>query len=112
MFTNPKKLILCATNHSLTAGLWHGTKLQSYAVFSSSDADYTAFGDFLAQHSGTNIYLIVDAVEEDYKLESMPHTTGGARREIVERKLNHFNRNSVYRAAHFINRSTDRKSVV
>ena len=109
MLTNPKKLILCATNSSLTAGLWYGTKLQSYAVFSHSDADYTAFSEFLAQHSGTNIYLIVDAVEEDYKLESMPHTTGAARREIVERKLNHFNRNSVYRAAHFINRSTDKR---
>lgn len=109
MFSNPKKLILCATNQSLTAGLWYGTKLQSYAVFSNSDADYSAFGEFLAQHSGTNIYLIVDAVEEDYKLESMPHTTGGARREIVERKLSQFNRNSVYRAAHFINRSIDKR---
>ena len=109
MFSNPKKLILCATNQSLTAGLWYGTKLQSYAVFSNSDADYSVFGDFLAQHSGTNIYLIVDAVEEDYKLESMPHTTGGARHEIVDRKLNQFNRNSVYRAAHFINRSMDKR---
>ncbi len=109
MFSNPKKLILCATNQSLTAGLWYGTKLQSYAVFSNSDQDYTAFGEFLAQHSGTNIYLIVDVIEEDYKLESLPHTTGGARREIVDRKLNQFNRNSVYRAAHFINRSTDKR---
>jgi hypothetical protein len=109
MFTNPKKLILCATNQSLTAGLWYGAKLQSYAVFGNSDADYTAFGEFLAQHTGTNIYLIVDAIEEDYKLESMPHTTGGARREIVERKLSQFNRNSVYRAAHFINRATDKR---
>ena len=79
MFSNPKKLILCATNQSLTAGLWYGTKLQSYAVFNNSDTDYSAFDEFLAQHSGTNIYLIVDAVEEDYKLESLPHTTGAAR---------------------------------
>ena len=109
MLSNRKKLILCATNTSLTAGLWYGTKLQSYTVFSNSDADYSAFSEYLAQHIGTNIYLIVDAVEEDYKLESMPHTTGGARREIVARKLNQFNRNSVYRAAHFINRATDKR---
>ena len=109
MFTNPKKLILCATNQSLTAGLWHGTKLQNYAVFSNTDQDYTAFGEFLAQYKGINIYLIVDAIEEDYKLEIMPHTTGSARREMVERKLNQFNRSSVYRAAHFINRSTDKR---
>jgi hypothetical protein len=109
MLSNPKKLILCATNKSLTAGLWYGAKLQSYAVFSNTDDDYTAFSEYLAQYGDTNIYLIVDAIEEDYKVESLPHTTGGARREIIERKLGQFNRNSVYRAAHFINRSTDKR---
>jgi uncharacterized membrane protein len=109
MLSNSKKLILCATNKSLTAGLWHGTKLQTYAVFSNTDEDYTAFSEYLAQQGDTNIYLIVDAIEEDYKVESLPHTTGGARREIIERKLGQFNRNSLYRAAHFINRSTDKR---
>lgn len=109
MLSNPKKLILCATSNSLTAGLWYGTKLQTYASFSNADKDYTAFSEYLAQHNDANVYLIVDAVEEDYKLESLPHTTGGARREIVERKLNQFNRNSVYRAAHFINRASDKR---
>jgi len=109
MFENSKKLILCATNNSLTVGLWHGTKLQTYVIFSNSDQNYTAFSEYLSQHANTNIYLIVDAVEEDYKLESLPHTTGSARREIVDRKLNQFNRNSLYRAAHFINRATDKR---
>ncbi len=109
MLTNPKKIILCVTGQSLTAGLWYGTKLQNYAVFNNSDQDYAAFSEFLALYSGSNIYLIADAVEEDYKLESIPHTTGGARREIIDRKLSQFNRSSVYRAAHFINRATDKR---
>jgi len=109
MLENSKKLILCVTNNSLTAGLWQGTKLQTYAVFNNTDQNYTAFSEYLAQHGNTNIYLIVDAVEEDYKLESLPHTTGRARREIVDRKLNQFNRNSLYRTAHFINRATDKR---
>lgn len=109
MFTNSKKIILCATNTSLTAGYWHGTKLQTYAVFSNTSQDHTRFSEYLAQHNDINIYLIADAVEEDYRLESLPHTTGGARREMVERKLNQFNRNSLYRAAHFINRANDKR---
>jgi hypothetical protein len=109
MLTNPKKIILCVTNTSLTAGFWHGTKLQTYAVFSNSSQEHTRFSEFLAQYKDINIYLIADAVEEDYRLESLPHTTGGARREIVERKLNQFNRNSLYRAAHFINRASDKR---
>jgi hypothetical protein len=109
MLNSAKKLILCANNNSLTAGVWHGTRLQNYAVFNNIDQDYTAFSEYLAQQPNTNIYLIVDAVEEDYRLESLPHTTGRARAEIIERKLNQFNRNSVFRAAHFINRSTDKR---
>lgn len=109
MLNNAKKLILCATNSSLTAGLWYGSKLQTYAVFSNISQDHTAFSEYLAKNNDTNIYLIVDAVEEDYRVESLPHTTGGARREIVDRKLNQFNRNSVYRAAHYINRATDKR---
>ena len=109
MLNSAKKLILCANNNSLTAGIWHGTKLQSHTVFNNADQDYTAFGEYLAQHVNTKVYLIVDAVEEDYKLESLPHTAGGARREIIERKLNQFNRNSIFRAAHFINRGLDKR---
>ncbi|MBC7755786.1 MAG: hypothetical protein H7Z20_03920 [Bdellovibrio sp.] len=109
MFENTKKLICCATNQSLIAGLWHGTKLQTYAVFRNTDDDHTAFSQYISQFANTNIYLIVDAIEEDYKVESLPHTSGAARREIIERKLNQFNRNSVYRAAHFINRATDKR---
>jgi hypothetical protein len=109
MFENTKKLICCATNQGLIAGLWHGTKLQTYAVFNNVDEDHTAFSQFLSQYVDVNIYLIVDAIEEDYKVESLPHTAGKARREIIDRKLNQFNRNSLYRAAHFINRATDKR---
>ncbi|MES2501349.1 MAG: hypothetical protein V4545_01995 [Pseudomonadota bacterium] len=109
MLSSAKKLILCANNNSLTAGIWYGTKLQSFAVFNNIDQDYTAFSEYLAKQPDTNIYLIVDAVEEDYKLESLPHTAGRARREIIDRKLNQFNRNSTFRAAHFINRSADKR---
>ena len=109
MFGNTQKLILCVTNQSLTAGLWHGSKLQSYHIFKNHDEDHTAFSQYLAKHHDINVYLIVDAIEEDYKLEALPHTTGGARREIVERKLSQFNRNSIYRVAHYINRDKDKR---
>jgi hypothetical protein len=63
----------------------------------------------LSKNPDINVYVIVDAIEEDYKLEALPHTTGNARKEIVERKLSQFNRNSTYRTAHYINRDTDKR---
>ena len=109
MFTSAKKLILCVSNTRLTVGIWRGSKLLSFTVFNQAEQDYSAFSEYLAQNPNTPVYLIVDAVEEDYKLESLPHTQGNARRELIERKLNQFNRNSIFRAAHFINRSADKR---
>ncbi len=103
------KLVLCATSHNLLAGLWHAGKLQSSQAFSNDDAGHDAFTEFLHQHPGTPVYLMVDAVEEDYRLESVPHTTGAAKRELIERKLNQFYRGLEYRTAHFINRDKDKR---
>ena len=65
MLTSKQKIILCATNTSLTAGYWQGAKLQNYSVFLNADQDHTAFSQFLSQYLGVDIYLIADAVEED-----------------------------------------------
>ncbi|HLD08574.1 MAG TPA: hypothetical protein VJB68_00840, partial [Methylophilaceae bacterium] len=40
---------------------------------------------------------------------TLPHTSGGARREVVERKLSQLYRGITYRAAHFINREQDKR---
>jgi len=56
-----------------------------------------------------NAYLIADAIEEEYRLESLPHTSGNARAELLERKLNQFNRNNLFRTAHFINQDKDKR---
>ncbi len=106
MKNRPHKLVLCATSHSLLAGLWRAGKLQGSQVFNNDDAGHEAFTEFLKQYISTPVYLMVDAVEEDYRLESVPHTTGAAKKELVNRKLNQFYRGLEYRTAHFVNRET------
>jgi len=104
-----EKIILCATSYQLTAGIWRAGKLHSYQVYQNDEQGHADFTQFLQQHSKTNIYLLADAVEEDYRLESLPHTFGNARRELVERKLSQLYRGVVYRAAHFIHREKDKR---
>lgn len=106
MFT---KLILCATNHGLTVGIWHWGKLRSYQVFENDNDGQRDFADFLQQHEDATLYLLVDAVEEDFRIETLPHTSGKARRELVERKLNHNYRSAAFRAAHFIEREKTKR---
>ncbi|NOT14996.1 MAG: hypothetical protein HOP21_05340 [Methylotenera sp.] len=106
---NQSRIMLCATTNGLLAGLWSGRKLQGNQFFANDETGHLAFTDFLKQQPETPVYLIADAVEEDYKLESLPHTVGNARRELVMRKLNQFYRRLNYRTAHFIDRAKDKR---
>ena len=90
------KLVLCATANRLLAGIWHAGKLQGNQSFNNDESGHLAFAEFLQQHTATPLYLIADAVEEDYRLEKVPHTTGAAKRELINRKLNQFYRRSDY----------------
>lgn len=104
-----EKIILCATSYQLTAGIWRSGKLYSYQVYQNDEQGHADFALFLQKHSKTNLYLLADAVEEDYRLESLPHTFGKARQELVDRKLSQLYRGVVYRAAHFIQREKDKR---
>lgn len=103
------KLILCASNNHLIAGVWYGTRLQTYETFDNTEQGYAAFEVFIRNHQNLNAYMIADAIEEEYRLETLPHTAGNARKEILERKLNQFNRNNLFRAAHFISQDKDKR---
>lgn len=103
------KIVLCATNSQLTAGIWRLGKLQSYQIFHNDEQGQQDFSHFLQQHSHVTVYLLADAIEEDFRLETLPHTTGNARRELVERKLSQSYRGTIFRAAHFINREKEKR---
>ncbi|CAG0987616.1 hypothetical protein MTYP_02102 [Methylophilaceae bacterium] len=103
------KIILCATNNKLIAGRWQFGRLVMHQVFQNNQQGLDDFSRFLQNNSKINIYLLADAIEEDYRLETMPHASSGARREMVERKLNQLYRNTPYRTAHFINREKDKR---
>jgi len=107
--SNLNKIVLCATADNLRAGIWYAGKLQGCQTFINHEDGHAAFAGFLQQHPFIPVYLIVDAVEEDYRLESLPHTSGAAKRELLTRKLNQFYRGLYYRTAHFISRDKDKR---
>lgn len=103
------KIILCATKDGLTAGIWRLGRLLSHQVFLNDTGGQQEFSSFLQQHPNKSIYLIVDALEEDYRLESLPHATGNARKELLDRKLGQIYRGVAFRTAHFIQREKERR---
>lgn len=110
MFKGPSnKIVLCATANSLLAGVWAAGKLQGSQTFANHEDGHAAFAAFLQQYPSIPVYLMADAVEEDYRLESVPHTSGMAKRELIARKLNQFYRGLYYRTAHFVSRDKDKR---
>lgn len=104
-----KKLILCATPQKLIAGVWRMGQLSTHQQFANDEAGYQQFARFIETMTSTPVYLVVDAVEEDYRHESLPHTLGQARREMVQRKLTQLFRNSQYRAAQWMGRDSQQR---
>lgn len=103
------KLVLCATSKKLIAGVWRTGNLRTYQVFTNDEVGHAGFARYIADYTKTPIYLIVDAVEEDYRLESLPHTSGSARTAMLQRKLTQLFRNSQYRAALMVGRDTNQR---
>ena len=103
------KIILYATNTGLTAGLWQSGQCKDTKVFTCDEAGLQAFEQYLQQHVNISIYILCDSIEEDYRLEALPHTSGKSRQELLTRKLAQAYRNSPFRVAHFINREKTKR---
>lgn len=105
-----KTIVLCATNKQLIAGKWQAGKLQSHLVFGDDESGRVDFERFIKGNLSHNIYFLVDSLEEDYRLEQLPHVTGGAKEALISRKLTQIYRNNQYRTALWLNREkTGRK---
>ncbi len=106
MLTIRQKIIVYVTKQTLMASLWYGEQYQSHQIFENQLAGHIAFRQYLLRHKQVIIYLVIDAVEEEYQLEALPKVPASARREMLARKLAQFSRNSVYKTAWFMRQET------
>jgi len=94
-----EKLLICISAQQTSAAHWQGGRIADCRVFSKNDSGFTAFREFLAPFSNVPTYIMVDAVEEDYRFETLPHAFGSDRAQMVNRKLKQHYRNAPFVAA-------------
>ena len=105
-----KTIVLCATNKQLIAGTWQAGKLVSHLIFNDDESGLVDFERFIKNNPKHTIHFLVDSLEEDYRVEQLPHVTGTAKQALITRKLTQTYRNNLYRAALWLNREkTGRK---
>ena len=93
------KLLISVSATQVCAARWRGSRFTTCSVFDNSEDGLSAFKDYLAQIRNMPVHMMVDAVEEDYRFELLPHTYGSERNEMVNRKLKQFYRNTPYYSA-------------
>jgi hypothetical protein len=93
------KLLISVSAGQVSAARWTGGRLGTCSVFENSEPGLAAFKNHLAQEPQLPAHMIVDAVEEDYRFESLPHSFGSDRAEMIARKLKQHYRSTPYFSA-------------
>ncbi len=101
------KHFLYLTNDKLIALIWRHGAIVERDVFNATDADTPAFTAHLARHNDIPTYVVTDLIEEDFRIDSVPHLRGGDQEAILGRKLAQLYRASTFRHAIVQEREAD-----
>ncbi len=102
-------LLVCVSARLVSAARWHNGALDACSVFPNNEDGLSAFGVYLESAGKPSVHMLANVVEEDYRLESLPHSFGSERAEMVNRKLKQFYRNTPYFSARLQGRDDDKR---
>lgn len=103
------KILICISPARVTVARWRHGQLAGCQAFANDNDGTAAFRALLAEWHPAPTYVIVDAVEEDYRMEVLPHARGRDRKALIARKLRQIFRNASYSAAVLQGRERDKR---
>jgi hypothetical protein len=103
------KLLIGISAPAVTAARWRGGRIAECLTFANDEGGQADFKEYLARLADMPAYMMVDAVEEDYRFETLPHAFGSDRADMVSRKLKQHYRNTPYMAATPLGRDTGKR---
>ena len=99
-----RKHLIYLNNERLLSVIWRNGKTLEAQSFPVDVGGQTAFAQYAKRWSRLRVYFLVDLIEEDFRLDTIPHVRGGDRRELLERKLNQLFRGTPFRHAIVLDR--------
>ena len=103
------KLLVAISGQGATAAYWRGGRIVETRSYPDNEGGQAGFKDFLAAFTNVPVYIVVDAIEEDYRFETLPHAFGRDRADMVNRKLRQHYRNTPYMSATLLGRDTGKR---
>jgi hypothetical protein len=104
-----EKLLICVSSLQASAAYWRAGKIVQLEQFAHDERGLADFRQFLTPHSHVPVFIMVDAVEEDYRFETLPHSFGPDRAQMVQRKLRQHYRNTPFIGAWLQGRDADKR---
>ena len=92
-----QKHFLYLTNDKLVALIWKGGTIVERDVFGSTELGMSDFTNYISRHRTLSTYIITDLIEEDFRLDTVPHLRGGDLDAVIGRKLAQLYRASPFR---------------
>ncbi|MBU0623147.1 MAG: hypothetical protein KJ795_15010 [Gammaproteobacteria bacterium] len=100
------RTLLFLSADSFHATVWQGGRLGESQYFSNDANGREHFSAYL-QKTRHPAYLLVDVIEEDFRMEIVPHLIGSARRDLLARKYEQFYRSTPFRQATLLQRQSE-----
>jgi len=104
-----EKLLVAISAQGATVAQWRGSRFGDCREFAADADGIAAFKDYLAELPDAPAYVMVDAVEEDYRFETLPHAFGTDRAQMAARKLKQHYRNTPYMTAWRLGRESGKR---
>lgn len=86
---------------------WQRSSLRLFAQFRPEPADFQKFENLLHIEARVPFIIVLDCIEEDFRLESVAHVTGADRTAMLERKLSFAFRTTPFKTARVVGREKD-----
>lgn len=94
-----RRLILLASTRQLSVLDWRRGHAHWLGEFAATEKGVAGLRELLARCTQLPALLVTDTVDEDYRLETLPHVQGTARDALLTRKLKQLFRNTRYTGA-------------
>lgn len=95
---------LVIDNEGVSLFSWKNKVLSQMARYTLEEDELDAFYMFMESQRHVPLVVVVDCIEEDFRVEMIAHVSSSDRKELLKRKLTHLFRNNPYSAAKVFDR--------
>jgi hypothetical protein len=103
------KIVLCVSAENATAAVLKRGHLTDIRKFRNDQQGWSAFEAYVRRRPRSTVRIMADSIDEDYRIEKLPHASIGDRRQLISRKLRQLFRGTQFASAALQDRIVGRR---